>query len=569
MHSKDVLLFCSSLLLLTLSEAWIVAPVFGPQIRYVPTQYPTIQAAINAANPGDTVFVYNGTYHEHIIVDKRLTVAGQDRDITIIDGSTTGTVVDISADTVDIHGFTIQNGGDRYNAIVIGSTFNNVIISGNIIKNSVTGISIAESNGNTITGNTILSNSINGISITYSLSNNIRNNVIADSAYAMKLDSTNRTFISGNTVSNTSYGIYVVASTNNTVDDNIATGNSFGVLAYLSSDIIVKNNTVSGSTYGIEVHTSTAISVLNNTLTNNPSYSIYLAYSDGNTVKGNSVSQSDWGIDLYDSSGNTIAQNTVSDNTYGFYISNNAGGNNLYHNNIISNVKQAFQDLTSSNTWNTPTTPYQGNYWSDYKGADDGSGGRQAGDGIGDTYIPWAAVDWYPLMAPWGVHDVAITSVTIPVTEVYKGTSVNITVIAKNEGGMTETFTVKTYANSTLIGQQTVSSLASGASETLFFMWDTSTFPRGLYIIKAEAVPVPSETDTADNTYVDGSVRVKLQGDVNDDGRVDITDLAIVAQAYNTKVGDPNYNPDADLNNDGRVDVWDLHIVAKNYGTSG
>jgi len=560
MRRSDVFVFCSllsSLTLITILEALFVPPVSAPTTRYVPTQYPTISTAIAEANPGDTIFVYNGTYHEHVSVDKRLTLAGQNRDITIIDGSATGTVVDIQADNVDIHGFTIQNGGRRYNAILIGSTYDNIEVSDNIIKNSVTGVSISESDGNKVIGNTFFNNSIKGISLTYSLGNNISNNAISDSAYAIKLDQTNTTLITGNTVSSSSYGIYVGSSTGNTITNNILSGNSFGILTYLNSNTLVKNNTVSGSTYAIEVHTSTSISVLNNKLTNNPSYSIYLAYSDGNTVKGNSVSLSDWGIDLYDSSGNTIAQNTVSDNTYGFYITNNAGGNSIYHNNIIDNVKQVLQELSSPNTWNTPTTPFQGNYWSDYRGTDTN------GDGIGDTFLPWGAVDWYPLINPVGVGpDIAIISVTPARDRTYLGLSINVTVVVKNQGGMSATFSVTAYYNQSTIGTKSVTSLAPDASVALIFTWNTTGVNVDHYVISANATTVPFETDITNNSLTDGTIYVKKLGDINGDGKVDILDGVLLSANYARPVEE---FPDGDINGDGEINVLDAVLLATNW----
>ena len=53
--------------------------------------------------------------------------------------------------------------------------------------------------------------------------------------------------------------------------------------------------------------------------------------------------------------------------------------------------------------------------------------------------------------------------------------------------------------------------------------------------------------------------------DVTEDGTVDISDLAIVASAFNTS---PPAIPSADLNQDGIVDIYDLVIVSKNYGSS-
>ena len=49
-----------------------------------PNNYSTIQAAIDNATHGDTIYVYQGIYHEHIIVDKQLTLVGQNKNQTII-----------------------------------------------------------------------------------------------------------------------------------------------------------------------------------------------------------------------------------------------------------------------------------------------------------------------------------------------------------------------------------------------------------------------------------------------------------------------------------------------------
>lgn len=64
----------------------------------------------------------------------------------------------------------------------------------------------------------------------------------------------------------------------------------------------------------------------------------------------------------------------------------------------------------------------------------------------------------------------------------------------------------------------------------------------------------------------DGFFRLRIPGDVNGDGVVDIVDLAAVAWSFGTEPDDPNWNPDADLNNDNLIDIDDLIIVGLNYG---
>ena len=50
----------------------------------VPTDFPSIQAAINASNPGDTIKVLSGTYIEQITISKNLKIIGSGAKSTII-----------------------------------------------------------------------------------------------------------------------------------------------------------------------------------------------------------------------------------------------------------------------------------------------------------------------------------------------------------------------------------------------------------------------------------------------------------------------------------------------------
>lgn len=55
-------------------------------------------------------------------------------------------------------------------------------------------------------------------------------------------------------------------------------------------------------------------------------------------------------------------------------------------------------------------------------------------------------------------------------------------------------------------------------------------------------------------------------GDVNDDGKVDVKDVYLVARAFGTRPRDSKWDPRCDLTSDGKVDVRDYYIVCRNYG---
>jgi len=163
------------------------------------------------------------------------------------------------------------------------------------------------------------------------------------------------------------------------------------------------------------------------------------------------------------------------------------------------------------------------------------------------------------------IHNVAVTNLTLSQDRVYQGETVSINVTVQNRGDYNESFTVTCYANSTLIDSETVT-LNSTESTNANFLWNTSGFAHGNYYVKAEASPVSDELYMGDNTLSTGPVRVKLLGDVNDDGVVDYLDICELSAAYGSVAGDSNWNEEADVNGDNTIDVHDSYVLGNNYG---
>jgi subtilase family serine protease len=88
--------------------------------------------------------------------------------------------------------------------------------------------------------------------------------------------------------------------------------------------------------------------------------------------------------------------------------------------------------------------------------------------------IDWLAATKPP---PPTIRDVAIVSVTTSTKKAYAGSTVDVTVIAVNEGNATETFAVTAYYDTTPIGTQTILSLTPGTNITITIAWNTKGVP--------------------------------------------------------------------------------------------
>ena len=60
-----------------------------------------------------------------------------------------------------------------------------------------------------------------------------------------------------------------------------------------------------------------------------------------------------------------------------------------------------------------------------------------------------------------------------------------------------------------------------------------------------------------------------MNGDVNGDNTVSLSDFSALRTAFNSTASDPNWNPNADLNGDGVVSLADFSILRNSFNESG
>ena len=174
-------------------------------------------------------------------------------------------------------------------------------------------------------------------------------------------------------------------------------------------------------------------------------------------------------------------------------------------------------------------------------------------------------------------HDIAVNLVSAYQSVVGRGFCTYINVTIENQGGYTETFDLMVYANLTLIQAQKVI-ITAGNLTTLTLIWNTTDMTKGNYIITATATPVGNETDTNDNTKVDGWILISIIGDITSslpsipDGKVDMRDIAAAAKAFGSYPSDPHWNPNSDTSGsvigmpDHKVNMKDIATIAKHFG---
>jgi parallel beta-helix repeat protein len=210
-------------------------------VIYVPDDYLTILAAVDAASPGSTIIVRDGTYIENVDVNKRLTIKSENsaENCIVQAANSNDHVFEVTADYVTISGFTVKQvrSPSGYASGIVLGTVKDCEISGNNINFSSHGIALVDSKNNII-----------------------KNNIVRHTGTGISLrDSSNCNMVKNNTLEMNNYGIslynlqYDIGSDENTITCNKITSNLYGIeLRQSNSNLIYLNDLNANNAHSTE-----------------------------------------------------------------------------------------------------------------------------------------------------------------------------------------------------------------------------------------------------------------------------------------------------------------------------
>lgn len=328
-----------------------------------PGNYSTIQSAINDANNGDIIFIYNNNYFENIIVNKSINIIGEEKDITIINSVDDYSTISIQSSDVLLKGLTIRDspkwGVDVYNS----DGCSNISIVDCMIDYNHGGILLVNTTNSTIDACTIKNNLGLSVYLLHDSSNIlIKNSNLANNGY---LIDENWYHPGGILMDGCGYQCADISVIDCIIKDNIGSGIDLFQCLNISLNT---NHIINNTRSGVTIASIEECTIIGNVIQDNFHTGILVhgehcqnvAIECNNIVNNGDNSTFDGGLYIADCSGGVIIRKNqfTLNNPFGVYLlrSNKI---KIYENNFINNTYNAFfiqEGFMQCSRW-------YGNYW--------------------------------------------------------------------------------------------------------------------------------------------------------------------------------------------------------------
>jgi nitrous oxidase accessory protein len=325
----------------------------------------SLQAALDAALPGETLCLAEGTWVGAVVVPPGVRVWGTERSVIRTSGS--GTTV-LLRERGSLVGVTVDGSGGRFDVLDAAVKVNgdDARVEGVTVRNSVFGILVEKSKRVTVRGNRVvgvggaaLGMRGDGIRLWETNDSLVEENQV-ERARDCVVWYSSRNVVRGNEVRDGRYGVHLMYSHSNRLERNRFVGNEVGVFAMYSRDLSITDNQMlfsrGSAGIGLGMKESGNLVVRGNLLAHN-TQGLFLDNSplvqgDRNVFEHNVIRLSEVGVGFLSSEhDNVFRENVLRDNTSQVRV--DGGGDAL-------------------------RVVWDGNEWSDYAGYD------LDGDGVGD-----------------------------------------------------------------------------------------------------------------------------------------------------------------------------------------
>lgn len=228
-----------------LAAEWIVTPSDGP----------TLSAVLEAAAPGDRIRLKPGRHDGPLIIDKPVTLDGEDG--ANIVGNGKGSVVTIEAEKVAVRGIRITGSGMNLSTLNSGifaaRTATGAIIENNTLTGNLFGIYLHGAKDSLARKNVIvglkdgrMSEFGSGISIWNAPGGKVIDNDISFGRDGIATMASKKNVFSGNRFRDLRFAIHYMYTNDSAVSGNVSTGNSVGYAIMFSNRLKIIDNISDG-----------------------------------------------------------------------------------------------------------------------------------------------------------------------------------------------------------------------------------------------------------------------------------------------------------------------------------
>ncbi|HNP24591.1 MAG TPA: nitrous oxide reductase family maturation protein NosD [Panacibacter sp.] len=338
------------------------------------SRYKTIRAAIEAAQPGDTILVYKGIYAEkELIINKSIVIKGIDN--PVLDGENKYEIITVRADHVTVEGLSFRNAGFSSLTEIAAVKLDNckyAFIHANDMEVSCFGVYVQASAGCIIKDNVLHSTGKGELTS-------------GDGIHCWKSDSLQ---IIHNSISSFRDGIYLEFVKNSVIWRNTSEHNiRYGLHFMTAHDNAYICNVFRANGAGVAVMYTHGVKMYNNLFTENTgdaAFGLLLKEISDSEISGNQFVNNTSGAYMEASTRVLVEHNVFKGNGWALKVQANCDAVNVVHNNFSGN---SF-DISTSGTLVMNT--FNSNYWDKYQGYDLNK------DKIGD--VPYRPVSMYSML---------------------------------------------------------------------------------------------------------------------------------------------------------------------------